>query len=143
MPETTETASFARPQDEVFRYLADFGNLAEWDPSFEESRRLDDGPLRVGARFHAVISAAGNEIPMELEITEYDEPRRVSLTGSGDGFDTSEDITVEPTDEGCEVTYHSRFETEKSDLLDAAAQPAFWAVGKAAMRGMKQRLGTD
>lgn len=142
MPETTETATLDRPTEEVFRYLADFGNLAEWDPGFESSERVDDGPLDVGSRFQATASFAGAEFPMELEIVHYDEPNHVVLKGTGDGLTTREDIRVEPTSEGgSEVTYVSAFETDKPDLLDAASKPGFLLIGKNAIRGMKETLG--
>jgi dehydrogenase/reductase SDR family protein 12 len=141
VPETTETTTLPRPADEVFRYLADFGNLAEWDPMFDRSERLDEGPLGVGSRFHVVGSAAGSDVELTLEIVEYDEPRRVVLSGTGDGLRTREDLQVRPADEGCEVTYTSSFETDKPDLVDAATAPAFWLVGKRAIRGLEDRLG--
>jgi uncharacterized protein YndB with AHSA1/START domain len=143
MPETTETTTLPRPADEVFRYLADFGNLAEWDPMFERSERRDSGPLGVGSRFRAVGSVAGNDLPLELEVVEFDEPRRVVLQGQGDGISTREDLRVEPTDGGCEVTYTSSFETDKPDLVDAASKPGFVLVGKRAIRGLEEELGTD
>jgi uncharacterized protein YndB with AHSA1/START domain len=140
MPETTETTQLPRPVDEVFRYLADFSNLAEWDPMFERSERTDDGELGVGARFHVVGSVAGTSFPLDLEIVEYDEPRRVVLRGEGDGLRTREDLRLEPTSDGCEVTYTSSFETDKPDLLDAASKPAFVLVGRSAIRGLEDRL---
>jgi hypothetical protein len=141
MPETTETATFDRPAPEVFAHLADFGRLAEWDPMFTSSRKLDDGPVGLGSRFEAIGSIAGREFELELEIVEYDEPGHVRFNGTGDGLSTMEDITVAPDGAGCEVTYHSAFETDKSDLLDAASAPAFQVVGKRAIRGMRDWLG--
>jgi uncharacterized protein YndB with AHSA1/START domain len=140
MPETTETTQLPRPAEEVFRYLADFSNLAEWDPMFERSERVDDGPLGVGARFHVVGSVAGSELTLDLEIVEYDEPRRVVFRGTGDGLRTREDLEVAPTAEGCEVTYTSSFETDKPDVVDAASKPGFVLVGKRAIRGLEQQL---
>ncbi len=140
MPQTTETITIARPADEVFDLLADFGNLAEWDPMFEESRRLDDGPLGVGSRFHVVGSMGPSSFELDMEIVEHDPGRHVSLRGTGDGLSTREDISVAPTDDGCEVTYDSAFETDKSDLVDAMAGPAFTALGKRTMAGMRQWL---
>jgi uncharacterized protein YndB with AHSA1/START domain len=141
MPETTETTTLPRPAEEVFRYLADFSNLAEWDPMFERSERTDDGPLGVGSRFHVVGSVAGSELELDLEIVEYDAPRRVALRGTGDGIRTREDLRVEPTADGSEVTYTSSFETDKPDVVDAATKPGFVLVGKRAISGLEDRLG--
>jgi carbon monoxide dehydrogenase subunit G len=138
MPETTETATFARPAQEVFDLVADFGNVADWDPMFEESMRLDDGPLDVGSRFKVKGSMAGKTIDLDMEIVEYNRPQRVVIKGVGDGLETREDISVQPVAEGCEVTYHSEFSTDKPDIVDAASKPAYMAIGKRAINGMQE-----
>jgi carbon monoxide dehydrogenase subunit G len=140
MPTTTETTTLPRPADEVFRYLADFGNLAEWDPMFDRSERLDDGPLGVGARFRVVGTVAGSELTLDLEVVEYDPAGRVVLHGTGDGLRTREDLQVTPSGQGSEVTYTSEFETDEPDALDAASKPAFWLVGKRAIAGLEDRF---
>ena len=140
MPSTTETITVARPADEVLDELADFGRLAECDPMFDESRRLDDGPLQVGSRFHVAGSVAGSSFELDMEIVAYEPGRRVVVVGTGDGLRTREDISTVPTDDGCEVTYDSGFETDKPDLVEAIADPAFTAAGKRTMRGMREWL---
>ena len=138
MPETSETTTFARPAQEVFDLVADFGNLADWDPMFEESMRLDDGPLDVGSRFKVKGKMANQSFDLDMEVVEYDRPQRVVVKGTGAGLETREDISVRPTNEGCEVTYHSQFETDKPDIVDAATKPAFIAIGKRAINGMQE-----
>lgn len=141
MPETTETTVVNdRRQDEVFRYVADFGNLADWDPTFERSERLDSGELGVGSRFRAVMSLGGKDVEIEWTLTHYDEPNRVVLDGASDRFTTREDIRVEPVGDGTQVTYTGSYDTDRSDLLDAASKPAFSFVGKAAIRGLERTL---
>ncbi len=142
MPETTESATFSRSPEDVFDHLADFGRLAEWDPMFDRSERLDAGALGVGSRFHVVGSTAGQDIELELETVEYDRPSKVVLHGTGDGISTRESIRVEPYgDGGSEVTYTSSFETDKPGFVDAMTKPAFVLVGKNAMKGMREWLG--
>lgn len=141
MPETTETITVDRPIADVFTRVADFSDLAEWDPTFDSSRRTDDGPLGLGSSFQVRGSTAGQELDLVLTITEYDPPRRVVFSGKGEGIDTTERVEVAPTDGGgSEVTYHSAFETERSDLLDAAMQVPFWFVGKSTIRRLQDWL---
>lgn len=143
MPETTETATFARSPEDVFDHLADFGRLAEWDPMFDRSERLDDGPLGVGSRFRTVGSVFGREFELDLEIVEYERPDHVVLHGESSSMTTRESIRVEPhPDGGSEVTYTSSFETSAPDLIDAATKPAFVVVGKKAIGGMRDWLGS-
>jgi uncharacterized protein YndB with AHSA1/START domain len=141
VPETTETITVDRPVAEVFTRVADFSDLAEWDPTFDSSRRIDEGPLGVGSSFQVRGSTAGQDLDLVLTITEYDPPRKVVFNGTGDGMNTTERIEVTSTDDGgSEVTYHSAFETERSDLLDAALQVPFWFVGKATIRRLQEWL---
>lgn len=137
MPETSETTTISRPPQEVFDRVADFGRLDEWDPMFTSAEQADAGPIDVGTRFHTVGSAAGSDFELTLQVVAYDAPRHIALEGTGDGLSTREEITVEPTDGGSEVTYWSRFETDKPDLVDAATKPAFVLVGKRAISGMR------
>jgi dehydrogenase/reductase SDR family member 12 len=141
VPDTTETITVDRPVADVFIRVADFSDLAEWDPAFDSSRRIDEGPLGVGSSFQVRGSTAGQDLDLVLTITEYDPPRKVVFDGTGEGIDTTERIEVTPTDSGgSEVTYHSAFETERSDLLDAALQVPFWFVGKATIRRLQEWL---
>jgi dehydrogenase/reductase SDR family member 12 len=141
VPETTETITVARPVTEVFARVADFSDLAEWDPTFDSSRRIDEGPLGVGSSFQVRGSVAGQDLDLVLTIEEYDPPRRVVFSGTGEGIDTTERIEVVPVASGgTQVTYHSAFETDRSELVDAALQVPFWFVGKATVRRLEAWL---
>lgn len=141
MPETTETTTVDGPQDHVFRRVADFSQLAEWDPTFVRSDRIDDGPLGVGSSFDCLLSVLDVQVPLMLEITEFDAPHRVELRGTGDGFTTHERITVAPAEGNqVDVTYFSEFDTDKPDWVDALGQPMFTLVGKSAIRGLHDHL---
>jgi carbon monoxide dehydrogenase subunit G len=141
MPSTTETIAVARPAETVLEELADFSRLSEWDPMFDESERLDaDGAVRVGSRFRAAGSVAGASFELTMELVVYEPGRRVVLTGQGDGLTTREDISVAPTDEGCEVTYDSSFETDKPAIVEALTDPAFTVAGKRTMSSMRSWL---
>lgn len=145
MPSTTESITVDRPVADVFHRVADFGQLAEWDPTFDRSRRLDEGPLKVGSAFEVHGETAGQEIDLLLTITAIDAPHRVEYSGrGGDGLTTAERIEVRPLADGStEVTYHSEFDTGSSKLVDAAMEVPFFFVGKAAIRGLEDWLTED
>lgn len=144
MPTTTETTTVDAPQDDVFDYVADFSHLAEWDPTFVRSDRVDSGPIDVGSTFDCRLVILDVQVPMALEVVRYERPHRVVLEGMGDGFSTREEITVAPTGEGAvEVAYTSEFDTDRSEWLDAASQPIFTVVGKAAIHGLRRHLEQD
>jgi carbon monoxide dehydrogenase subunit G len=140
MPDTRETETVARSAEEVFDRVADFARLSEWDPMFDRSSRLDQGPLGPGARFAAEGSVLGKDIDLELTIVTFDRPNRVTFNGEGDGLSTVEDITIVQQEDGCQVTYYSSFETEQPKLVEALTGPAFTMAGKRTMKGLREWL---
>lgn len=139
--DVTETEQFDLPAEEVFDYLVDFSNLAEWDPMFDRSRRLDgDGPVGEGARFEVVASKAGVDMPITYTVEQCDRPRHARLVGRGDGFTSIDELDVRPTDSGCELTWNARVETD-APAVDTLATPVFKAVAKASMHGLRETLG--
>ena len=67
----------ARPAEEVFEHLVDLDRLPEWQSSAVKSRA--DEPLAEGVRIFECRRALGREIHSELEVTEFERPRRLTL----------------------------------------------------------------
>jgi uncharacterized protein YndB with AHSA1/START domain len=66
-----------RPVDEVFAFLTDLDRLPEWQGSAVESRV--EGELVMGARIHERRRVMGRDLANELEVVEYEPPRRLAL----------------------------------------------------------------
>jgi dehydrogenase/reductase SDR family member 12 len=143
VPETTETTTVDRPAEEVFAALADFSRLDEWDPMFDDAEQVTPGPITVGTTFATRGSVAGRDLELDLTVTELDPPHRIVLAGQGDGLRTQEILEVEDLGDMTQVTYRSSFETDKADAVDAAMQLPFWAVGKRAIRGLREWFDGD
>jgi hypothetical protein len=60
-------ARIARPADEVWKVVADAGNIADWFPGMESSRSTDGGRV--------VVFGGGVEVPEEI-VTSDDALRR-------------------------------------------------------------------
>ena len=129
------------PAEATFAYVADFARQAEWDPNTTSSRRVDAGPLGVGARFALAVKAGGRTAPMEYRIAEYDPPRRVVLVGEGSGVWSSDEITFTPTAGGSVVDYVAVI---KLRGVLGVVQPllgrAFARLGRDAADGMRRAL---
>lgn len=69
------------PVEDSFDYLADFSGTAEWDPGVAEAERITRGPVRLGSRSREEVSVLGRRIPLEDQITEYERPTRLVLSG--------------------------------------------------------------
>lgn len=106
MPTATRSVTVDRPIGRVADFLSDFASTAEWDPHTVSCRRLDDGPLGVGARYENVQRLAGRESTLVYEVTEYEPGRRVVLEGGNDTVRTRDEMTFAESGAGqTTVTY--------------------------------------
>lgn len=136
-----EQRTISRPIDDVFAYVADFSNIADWDPGVHSSRSLSDGPPAVGARYEVVVRFGTSKVPIVYEITELDPPSRVVLVGTSDRLKAVDEILFSPVGERTEVDY-------KADLTFAGVirfvvplfSPIITRVGSRAVDGMVKAL---
>ena len=106
MPTASRSVTVDRPIDKVADFLSAFASTAEWDPHTVSCRRLDDGPLGVGARYENVQRLAGHESTLIYQVTEYQPGRRIVLEGGNDTVHTRDEMTfAESGDGGTTVTY--------------------------------------
>ena len=64
-------------------------------PGVATARRIDDGPVGVGARYELGVRMGGRVAPMEYRITVLEPPNRVVLVGSGSNVAAVDDIRFE------------------------------------------------
>lgn len=129
------------PIEAAFDYVADFANAHEWDPGVAMARRIDHGPLAVGARFDLGVWMGGRVAPMEYRITELDRPRRVVLVGTGSNVDAVDDIRFERSGDETVIDYTADI---RLGGLPRLVQPflgkAFAKIARDAAGGMERTL---
>lgn len=127
--------------DEAFTFVADFANAERWDPGVASSVRLDDGPVRVGAKYRLGIRMGGRVAPMEYEITRLEAPHRVVLTGRGSGVRAVDDISFATTPTGTHIDYVADIRLQGLlQLLAPFAGGAFRRIAANARSGMQRTL---
>lgn len=124
-------SSAADPVD-VWTYLSEFSNTAEWDPGTPTATRVDDGPVGVGTRYDLVARFRGTDSEIVYVVTKYEPPRLIQLVGENRTVHSTDMITVSPTTSGCTVEYVAEFRLRGLAVL---AQPF--------LRKPFERLGTD
>lgn len=84
----TVSITIARPQEEVFAYLADIANHAEFcDHFLVDWHLLREDPVGVGAGVRFKLDAPLNRFPWgDATITELQAPRRIVERGRGGKF---------------------------------------------------------
>lgn len=119
---------------DVFAYLADFENTAEWDPGIESARRLTAPPTAVGSRFELVALFRGRRQRLEYVVTELDPGRRIALRGEGEKALSEDAISVSAA--GAEGRTRVRFEADfRLKGLRRVAEPL--------IRPLLERMGDE
>lgn len=136
-----ESRHIARSPEDVFAYTADFANSAEWDPGVAAASMVGGGPVGEGTKYELDVSFGPRRVPMTYEIVEYDAPRRVVLTGTGDTVEAVDVISFESVEGGTLVDYTADITLNNwLRLLGPLLGPAMNGVGKRALDGLVDSL---
>ena len=132
-----------REPADVFAYLADFSNAAEWDPGIESARRLTEGPIAVGSRFEVMAPFRDKVQRFEYVVTELDEGRRIVLHGEGDKALSDDAITVKGADGGTRIAYRADIRLKGVwRIAEPFLRRTFARMGDEALDGLRGKLGS-
>ena len=67
-----------RPVEEVFDFVADERNEPRYNRRMVLAEKVSPGAIGLGARFRAELETMGQTMPMNVEFTGYDRPRRLA-----------------------------------------------------------------
>ncbi len=138
------TISSPRPAADVFAYMAEFANVADWDPTVAEARPLQEGEPGLGSRFHVLVRWLGRENAFEYEITEFEAPRRLVLRAENSTSVSEDTIEVAARGTGSEMNYDARVTLKgAARLIDPALGLAFKRLGDNAADGLRRELGGE
>lgn len=141
MPILHEQITTTLPIEEAFAFVADFGNSMLWDPGVANSERIAAGPAGLGSRYRLGVRMRGNVVPMEYEITTFEAPSRVVLTGDGSNVRAVDEIDFKALPGGTRIDYTA--DIRLKGLL-RFAEPflggAFAQIGRDALHGMQRAL---
>ena len=136
-----ETRHIDRPRAEVFAYVADFANSAEWDPGVVSATRRGAGPVGEGAQYDLAVEFGSRAIPMTYVTTAYEPTSRVVFEGAGDSVTAVDEIRFEDRDGGTLVDYTADIElTNWMRWIMPLLRPVLRRVGERALDGMVQAL---
>ena len=129
------TIDVARPAEEVFAHLVDLDRIPEWQESAVESRA--DEPLAEGVRIFECRRALGREVHSELEVTEFDRPRRLMLKALNGPVRFTVDPRLAEADGGTRLTVVAE---GKAGGLMRLGEPMLARTVEAEMRKDFERL---
>jgi hypothetical protein len=136
-----ERIDTALPIEPTFDLVADFANAERWDPGVVRSKRLGDGPIAPGARYHLDVRMGGRVAPMTYRVEAFVPPHRVVLVGSGSGVDATDDIVFTPTADGTAIHYTADIRLRGvRRLIQPFLRRTFERIGRDAAAGMTAAL---
>jgi hypothetical protein len=112
--------SIARSATEVFDYIADAGRQREWNALVRSMERESEGPLGVGTRWRGNIARVGR---VEVELIEYDRPRRVVHVAHPWMADALHVWEVHEQAAGCRLVQHGDMQPKGAGWLLAPLMP--------------------
>lgn len=126
----------------VFKYVADFSNIFEWDSSVVEASRQELSPIQKGSSFFLKYAIAGLTHDVEYKIIEFEENKKVCLQGQAEIFTATDVIEFSPSESGTNVRYVADIEL-KSKWQDKAFQPVMEKIADNVVLKLKKALESE
>jgi uncharacterized protein YndB with AHSA1/START domain len=89
-----------RPVEEVFDFVADERNEPRYNPRMLSAELVSEAPIGSGSRFRAELKTPGRTMPMIVEFTGFDRPRRLASTTHSSMMETTGALTFAPRADG-------------------------------------------
>jgi len=135
------TVTIARSANEVFAFLADFGNIPAWNYAIARTVQISPGQPGVGATYRqARTIPRGSE--ESFEVTDFAPPSRLAVKGQIGPFNASSSYLLEATAGGTRLTNHVELEPSSALLrpLGPLAVPGVKAAIARNLGTLKQLL---
>jgi NAD(P)-dependent dehydrogenase (short-subunit alcohol dehydrogenase family)/uncharacterized protein YndB with AHSA1/START domain len=94
-----------QPAERVFRYLSNWANIAEWDPSVVSARMASSRKPAVGSRFRLTLQYGWKRLPMTYTITRLEPSQLLELAGRGPQFKAVDRVRLAEISGGTRLTY--------------------------------------
>ncbi|MEL6982331.1 MAG: SRPBCC family protein [Actinomycetota bacterium] len=130
-----------RSPEDAFAYMSDLTNFAEWDPGVTKVEVVEGAELDPPLEVDVTVTSVVGELTLRYALTQFEPHRRAVAKAETRILRSLDIILVEPTDDGCVVTYDAEL-TLRGPLapLGGLLQPAFNKIGDKAAAGMADAL---
>jgi len=93
-----------RPVEDVWKFISNWENFAQWDRGVLEVRQTSEGPTAVGSTLQSVRLILGLRGIGALRVTEYEPNKLLAVKGSAASVSGSIRFTFEPIGDGTQLT---------------------------------------
>ena len=141
MQKFQNTVTIARPADEVFAFLADFGNIPAWNYAIARTVQTSPGPAGVGATYRQTRTIP-RHTEEAFEVTHFAPPSRLAIKGQIGPFHATSSYLLEPAAGGTRLTNDVTLQPSSALLrpFGPLAIPAFKAAVARNLGTLKQLL---
>lgn len=98
----TNSVAIDRSPGDVFAFLADLENVPRWNYAISETRKLTDGPVRVGTRYRQIRTIPSRR-EESFEVIELEPGRQLAVRGDLGPFHGVVSYRLNLVDDGTEV----------------------------------------
>ncbi len=132
----------ARTPRNVFAYMADLRNFAQWDPGVKAVRQVKGSGGGPDAVFDVTVAGVGRDLTLRYVTEEHDAPRNLLAVARSLIFTSIDRITVEPDGKGSIVTYDADLRLNGVLRIgDLGLRLVFGRIGDRAADGLRRALG--
>ena len=93
------------PVEKVFDFVADERNEPRYNPRMCDAEQISDGPIGLGTRFRTELETMGRKMPMIVEFTGYERPRRLASVTRSSMMETEGALTFESAPGGTRMRW--------------------------------------
>jgi uncharacterized membrane protein len=126
------------PADAVFAFVSDLGNLPTWQPGVLSAQQTSSGPVGTGATARVVRELMGQRVTVDIEVTEFEPSRRLSLASTAAGLAISGTMELEAAGSGTLVKVSTEIRTRSAFLAPLEGMAA--GIARDDMTAGLQRL---
>jgi len=136
------TVRTTRSPDDVFAYLADLRNFAEWDPGVTQVVQVEGeggGPDTV---YDVTVASPGPDLTLRYRTVEYGPSHNLLVVAKSRSFTSTDRITIHVDGDDTVVTYDA--DLQLNGVLrvgEPGLRLAFKRIGDRAAAGLRRALG--
>ena len=108
------------PVAEVFEYLSDLRNVADWMTGVVSAEQTSDGEMGLGSTALVIRELMGQRFEAPLTVTEFDPPRRVVIGSEVSGVKANVQLGLQPDGDATELEFAMEI---RGSMLTAFMEP--------------------
>lgn len=137
----TTTIRTQRPADDVFAYMSDLLNFAEWDPGTKGVVQVGGSGPGPDARYDVTVSAPIRDMVLTYAVMQFDPPRAVTARAESKSLISKDVITITADGDATLVTYSADLQLKGLlRVADIGLSLVFKRIGDKAAAGLAKHL---